>query len=451
LSPRRRTLAIVLAGGEGRRLAPLTRDCAKPALPFGGQYRVVDFALSNLVNAGFLRIIVLTQYKSQLLAQHIARAWPLSSGVGQYIATVPAQMQLGPQWFSGSADAIYQNLELIRAEAPDHVAVFGADHVYRMNADRMLEAHVASGAGVTVAGLRVPAASASEFGVIKTGPGGVITNFFEKPTDPLAMFPGRDTVVASMGNYMFRLDALVEAVSLDAAQDTSGHDLGGDIIPHFVANGQAHLFDFDGDIVPGQREAGRGYWRDVGTIDSYYEANMDLVAVEPRLNLYNQEWPIYTHQEPLPPAKTVHESAMRSGLTLNSLLSGGVIVSGSTVRNSILGPKARVHSRAIVEDSILMHGVEVGAGSVVRRAIIDRDVELPPGTQIGVDAAADAARFTVSEGGVVVVGARDKVLHSPRPLSTTGTPLRPAIDLTSSEVTLEEAASRRTLTADRAD
>lgn len=411
MSPRRNTLAIVLAGGEGRRLSPLTRDCAKPALPFGGQYRVVDFALSNLVNAGFLRIIVLTQYKSQLLHQHIARAWPLASGVGQYIATVPAQMQLGPRWFSGSADAIYQNLELIRSEAPDHVAVFGADHVYQMNADRMLEAHLASGAGVTVAGLRVPAVSASDFGVVETGAGGVIKDFIEKPSDPAAMFPGRDTVVASMGNYVFDVEALVEAVTLDAAEETSGHDIGGDIIPHFVERGHAHLFDFDGDAVPGQREAERGYWRDVGTIDSYYEAHMDLVAVKPRLNLYNHEWPIYTHQEPLPPAKTVHESMSRSGLALSSLLSGGVVVSGSTVRHSVLGPKARVHSRAIVEDSILMHGVEVGEGSVVRRAIIDRDVELPAETQIGVDPAADAARFTVSEGGVVVVGAGDKVLY----------------------------------------
>lgn len=409
MSPRPRTLAIVLAGGEGNRLSPLTRDRAKPALPFGGQYRIVDFALSNLVNAGFLRIIVLTQYKSHLLHQHIARAWPLSAGVGQYVVTVPAQMQLGPRWFSGSADAIFQNMELIRGETPDHVAVFGADHVYRMDPGHMLEEHMASGAGVTVAGLRVPTVSASEFGVIETSAGGTITDFVEKPPDPVARFPERDSVFASMGNYIFELEALTEAVTLDAAEDSSRHDLGGDIIPHLVGEGQARLFDFDGDVVPGQREPERGYWRDVGTIDSYYEANMDLVAVEPRFNLYNHDWPIYTHQEPLPPAKTVHESASRSAQAFNSLLSGGVIVSGSTVRNSVLGPEARIHSHALVEDSILMHRVEVGAGSVVRRAIIDQDVELPPETRIGVDAAADAERFIISDGGVVVVSTGDKI------------------------------------------
>lgn len=409
MASRPKLMAMVLAGGEGKRLHPLTRDRAKPAVPFGGRYRLIDFALSNLVNAGFLRIIVLTQYKSQLLHQHIARAWPLASGVGQFIATVPAQMQLGPHWFSGSADAIYQNLELIRAESPEHVAVFGADHVYRMSADRMLEAHVASGAGVTVSALRVPVESASGFGIIESEVGGAITDFIEKPADPAAMFPGRNTVVASMGNYLFNFEALVEAVTLDAADETSTHDIGGDVIPHFVRGGHANLFDFDDDEVPGQEEAERGYWRDVGTIDSYFEAHMDLVAVKPRLNLYNSDWPIYTHQEPLPPAKTVHESATRSGKTLNSLLSGGVIVSGSTVRSSVLGPKARVHSGALVEDSIVMGGVEIGEGSVVRRAIIDGGVEIPPYTQIGIDASADAARFTVSDGGVTVVGAGDKV------------------------------------------
>jgi glucose-1-phosphate adenylyltransferase len=399
-----RILGLVLAGGEGKRLAPLTADRAKPAVPFGGNYRLIDFALSNLVNAGFLRIVVLTQYKSHSLDRHISTTWRLSPLLGNYVTPVPAQMRRGPHWFSGSADAIYQNLNLLYDERPDYVCVFGADHIYRMDPRQMVECHVRGQRELTVAGIRVPIGQARDFGVIETGPDSeTIAAFREKPSDPVPLRDAPDQVLASMGNYVFTADALVEAVTADAANEASSHDIGRDLVPALVAKGAAGVYDFTENVVPGVAEREHAYWRDVGTIDAYYDAHMDLISVDPVFDLYNQDWPIFSWPEPLPPAKFVFEDPNRIGHAIDSMVCAGVIVSGGTVRRSILSPGVRVHSHSLVEDSVLMHGVDIGRGAVVRRAILDKNVCVAPGVQIGVDPVADRARFTVSPAGIVVV------------------------------------------------
>jgi glucose-1-phosphate adenylyltransferase len=396
---------IVLAGGEGKRLAPLTADRAKPAVPFGGNYRLIDFALSNLVNAGYRQIVVLTQYKSHSLDRHISTTWRLSPLLGNYVAPVPAQMRRGPRWFSGSADAIYQNLNLLYDERPDIVAVFGADHIYRMDPRQMVDQHVESGAAVTVAALRAPLAEADQFGVIETaGDGQTITAFREKPTDAVGLPDAPDKVFASMGNYVFSADALIEVVTRDAEDESSKHDMGGSIVPALVERGEAHVYDFSRNEVPGASEVERGYWRDVGTLDAFYDAHMDLISVEPEFNLYNREWPILTWPDPLPPAKFVFdEDDGRRGTALDSMVCAGVVISGATVRRSVLSPGAHLHSYAEVEDSVLMQGVDVGQRAVVRRAIVDKNVRIAPGAEVGVDPAADRERFTISAGGVVVI------------------------------------------------
>ncbi|MDQ1391195.1 MAG: glucose-phosphate adenylyltransferase [Acidimicrobiaceae bacterium] len=418
-----RVLSMVLAGGEGKRLAPLTADRAKPAVPFGGHYRLIDFVLSNLANAGYLRIVVLTQYKSHSLDLHISRTWRLSTLMGDYVTPVPAQMREGPRWFSGSADAIYQNLNLIGDERPDYICVFGADHIYRMDPRQMLDQHIATGAGVTVAGVRVPLAQASSFGVIEAGrassdsngsstgsadyAGGTDTRiraFREKPTDAVGLPDDPNRVFASMGNYIFTTDALVDAVTADSKNEGSKNDVGGDIIPAFVAAADAHVYDFEANKVPGATERDRAYWRDVGTLDAYYEAHMDLVSVHPIFNLYNQRWPIFTSGPPLPPAKFVFEGSEGTGQALNSMVSAGVIVSGGTVRRSILSPGVVIESHAQVEGAVLMHDVRVGPGAIVRNAIIDKNVQIPPGARIGVNPEYDRRCFTLSDNGIVVVG-----------------------------------------------
>ena len=397
-------LAIVLAGGEGKRLMPLTLDRAKPAVPFGGDYRLIDFVLSNLVNGGFLRIVVLTQYKSHSMDRHIAQTWRLSPLLRHYVTPVPAQMRRGPHWFSGSADALFQNLNLIRDEQPRHVLVFGADHIYRMDPRQMLAQHAASGAGVTVAGIRVPREQANQFGVIETeADGRRIAAFHEKPAEAEGLPDAPDEIYASMGNYIFDTEALVEAVREDSENPTSGHDVGGDIIPRFVAEGRAEVYDFAANDVPGSTERDRGYWRDVGTLDAYYDAHMDLISIHPVFNLYNRSWPIHSSTESLPPAKFVFDEEGRRGHALNSMVSAGVVVSGGVVRGSVLSPGVFVHSYAEVEGSVLMHGVRIGRNAVVRRAIIDKNVVVPPGFQVGVDPDADRARFTVTDNGIVVV------------------------------------------------
>jgi glucose-1-phosphate adenylyltransferase len=396
---------IVLAGGEGKRLAPLTADRAKPAVPFGGNYRLIDFALSNLVNAGYLQIVVLTQYKSHSLDRHISTTWRLSPLLGNYVTPVPAQMRRGPRWFSGSADAIYQNLNLLYDERPDIVAVFGADHIYRMDPRQMVDQHVESGAAVTVAALRAPLAEADQFGVIETAADGqTITAFREKPTDAVGLPDAPDKVFASMGNYVFSADVLVDIVTRDAEDEGSQHDMGGSIVPALVESGAAHVYDFSRNEVPGASDVERGYWRDVGTLDAFYDAHMDLISVEPEFNLYNREWPILTWPDPLPPAKFVFdEDDGRRGTAVDSMVCAGVVISGATVRRSVLSPGAHLHSYAQVEDSVLMQGVDVGQRAVVRRAIVDKNVRIAPGAEVGVDPVADRERFTISAGGVVVI------------------------------------------------
>ncbi|MEW6582894.1 MAG: glucose-1-phosphate adenylyltransferase [Actinomycetota bacterium] len=400
-----RVFGIVLAGGEGKRLWPLTEDRAKPAVPFGGNYRLVDFALSNLVNAGYLRIAVLTQYKSHSLDRHVATTWRLSPLLGNYVAPVPAQMRRGPRWFAGSADAIYQNLNLISDERPHHILVFGADHIYRMDPRQMVEQHIASGAAVTVAGIRVPIAQAGEFGVIEPTPGRHrIAAFREKPADPVGLADAPDQVFASMGNYVFDAEALVDAVTEDARDEDSRHDLGGNIIPMLVGRGEADVYDFADNRVAGQSDRERGYWRDVGTIDAYYEASMDLVSPRPTFDLFNLEWPILTSHEPWPPAKFELEEDGCTGRAVDSMVGAGVVVSGGTVRRSILSPGVRVEAGALVEGSVVMHGARIGRGAVVRNAIVDKNVVVADGAQVGVDAEADRARYLVSPGGVTVIG-----------------------------------------------
>ena len=405
-----RVLSIVLAGGEGKRLLPLTLDRAKPAVPFGGHYRLIDFALSNLANAGFLRVVVLTQYKSHSLDLHITRTWRLSTMLGSYVTPVPAQMRRGPWWFAGSADAIYQNLNIIGDEKPDYILVFGADHIYRMDPREMLAQHIDSGAQATVAALRVPAAEAKGFGILEPGRGTLIDRFVEKPPDPVSLANGREFLYASMGNYIFSAEALVDALREDAQDANSRHDMGGDIVPRFVDTNDAHYYDFWQNEVPGSTEAERGYWRDVGTLDSYFAASMDLVAVQPAFNLYNREWPIYTSPPQFPPAKFVFEETGRVGQAFNSIVSGGVIISGGTVRRSVLSPGVIVDQGALVEDSVIMDNVRIGEGAVVCRAIIDKNVVVEPGVHLGTEPELDASHFTISANGIVVIGKGEKVV-----------------------------------------
>ncbi len=398
-------LAMVLAGGEGKRLMPLTLDRAKPAVPFAGQYRLVDFALSNLANGELRKIVVLTQYKSHSLDIHISRTWRMSTLLGNYVTTVPAQMRRGRQWFAGSADAVFQNLNIVGDERPDYIFVFGADHIYRMDTRQMLAQHVSSGAAVTVAGIPVPTEEAGNFGVIDVGEGTKIRGFVEKPGNTPTLANDDGKVIASMGNYIFSTEPLVEALAEDSLDETSRHDMGGDVIPAMVANGTAHVYDFSKNEVPGATERDRGYWRDVGSLDAYYAASMDLVSVHPVFNLYNARWPIYTSLPAhLPPAKFVFEDPGRTGQAVDSLVSAGVIVAGGTVRRSVLSPGVLVEQGALVEDSVVMHDVVIGAGSVVRRAILDKNVVVEPGARLGEDPKTDRDRFTVSQGGVVVIG-----------------------------------------------
>jgi len=398
-------LGIVLAGGEGKRLWPLTADRAKPAVPFGGNYRLIDFVLSNLVNAGYLRLCVLTQYKSHSLDRHITQTWRMSNVLGNYITPVPAQQRLGPRWYTGSADAILQSANLIYDEKPDYIIVFGADHVYRMDPRQMVNQHIETGAGATCAGIRVPRSEANQFGVIDADPDHRIIDFLEKPEEPPGLPDNPDQSYASMGNYVFTTEALLEALKEDADDEDSVHDMGTNIMPMMVKKGSAYVYDFADNDVPGAEDRDRGYWRDVGTIDAYYDSHMDLVAVHPIFNLYNQQWPIYTYHPQLPPAKFVE-----GGIAQESMVGAGVIVAGATVRHSVISPNVRLAAGAYVEGSVLMDGVQIGRGAVVRRAILDKNVVVPEGAHIGLEPDLDRARYHVSEGGIAVLGKKQLAL-----------------------------------------
>lgn len=395
-----RVLCMVLAGGEGKRLMPLTADRAKPAVPFGGSYRLIDFVLSNLINAGLRRVCVLTQYKSHSLDRHITQTWRMPTLLGDYVTPVPAQQRLGPRWFTGSADAIYQSLNLVYDENPDYVVVFGADHVYRMDPMQMVEAHIDSGAGVTVAGLRRPRSVAAEFGVIEVGPDGhKIANFLEKPVDPPGIPGSPEEAFVSMGNYVFSTDVLLEALKADATDPSSVHDMGGNIIPMLTQQGRAYVYDFSENVVPGATERDSGYWRDVGSLDSYHDAHMDLVSVHPVFNLYNRRWPILSNIPPLPPAKFVE-----GGNAHESMVGAGSIISGGHVRTSVIASSVTIGPGSYVEGSVILPGVRIGPNAVVRNAILDKNVVIPANAHIGVDLEHDRSLYTVSPGGIVVLG-----------------------------------------------
>lgn len=408
----KKVLAVVLAGGEGKRLMPLTADRAKPAVPFAGSYRLIDFALSNVVNSGYLQVVVLTQYKSHSLDRHISETWRMSAQLQQYIASVPAQQRRGKSWFLGSANAIYQSLNLIHDARPDIVVVVGADHVYRMDFEQMVQAHIKSGASVSVAAVRQPLALADQFGVIEvdsTHPGRIAA-FVEKPKTTPGLPDDPSSFLASMGNYVFNTDALIEALEVDAARLNTKHDMGGDIIPYFVQRGDAAVYDFTTNEIPGSTDRDRQYWRDVGTLDSYYDANMDLITPLPLFNLYNLHWPIYTRQSISPPAKFVRSASGVSGVAHDSIVSNGVVISGGFVQSSILATDVFVDEGADVSGSVLLDSATIGSGAVVRKAIIDKNVHIPPGAKIGVDRELDLSRgFTVTDSGLTILSKGQQV------------------------------------------
>lgn len=402
---KKNVLVMILAGGEGKRLYPLTRERAKPAVPFGGKYRIIDFVINNFINSELYKIKVLTQFKSDSLNRHIARCWPMPPFSNQYVDLVPAQMRLGQEWYRGTADAIYQNLNLIDDELPNLVCVFGGDHIYKMDVSQMIDYHKMQSADLTIAAIPVPVSQASEFGIIEVDSMYRVTGWREKPKDAQEMPSRPGYALASMGNYVFNRDVLVDELLEDAERENSQHDFGKNIIASMIQKGRrVFVYDFASNIVPGQTEIERGYWRDVGTVDAYWEANMDLVHISPVFNLYHREWPISTYSYQAPPSKYVFDNDERRGFATDSIVSDGCIISGGRLVRCVLSPYCRINSFSLVEESILMHGVHVGRHAKIRKTIIDKGVEIPSETRIGYDREEDEARgFYVSETGVTVV------------------------------------------------
>ncbi len=394
-----RVLGLVLAGGEGKRLWPLTADRAKAAVPFGGCFRLVDVALSSLINAGYRRIFVLTQYKSHSLNRHITTAWRMSHLLDAAVTPVPAQQRLGPRWYTGSADAVYQSLNLVYDDGPKYVIVFGSNHVYRIDPSQVVDDHIASGADVTVAGIRVPRSAATRVGVIQTDDGTSISGYLNRPAYPPPAPDDPSVTFASMGIYVFTTEALIQALQTDAADANSLHDIDRNIIPHFVNLGTAHLYDFANNDVPGATDHDRGYWRDIGTLDDYYEAHLDLAAAHPFFSLYNDDWPILTLPGSLSPAKFGEY-----GTALDSIVNGGTIITGSTVQQSVVSYNVRIQPGSRVERSVLLPGVRIGRDAVVRNAILDKNVVVVDGATVGVHPTADHRLHAVSEAGITVIG-----------------------------------------------
>ena len=401
-----RVLGIVLAGGKGTRLYPLTKERAKPAVPFGGKYRIIDFVLSNFINSGIYSLYVLTQFRSQSLLQHLAEAWQFGGPLKtQFVIPVPAQMRSTDEtWYQGTADAIYQNINLIEQADPHVVAIFGGDHIYRMNITSMIEYHINKGAQVTVAAIPTPRCHAREFGVIEATEEGRVRAFHEKNPDAPTMPGDCEQVYASMGNYIFSTRTLLRLLHEDAAEESSSHDFGRDILPKLAGSGDIYAYDFSTNRIPGEPADSLPYWRDVGTIEAYYEANMDLRAVSPALNLYNREWPVRTSSFPDPPAKFTFDEEERRGQAIDSIVSGGCILSGGIVKNSVLGRGVRVHAGATVEDSIILANCDIGRRAKLRRVILDKNVRVPEGAEIGYDLETDRRHHYVTESGIVVVG-----------------------------------------------
>lgn len=399
-------LVMILAGGEGKRLYPLTKDRAKPAVPFGGRYRIIDFVLNNFINSGFYKIKVLTQYKSDSLNKHITRGWALSPFLDQYVDLAPAQMRTGNDWYRGTADAIYQNIFHITDEDPRYVCIFGGDHIYKMKVSQMLDFHKENKADLSISGIPIPIEEASEFGIMEVDDNWRLVNFVEKPQYKPKSIPGHpDLCLASMGNYIFDKEILLDALNRDFENSESSHDFGKNVIPMLLNEGKnIYVYNFAENSFPGMTPGERGYWRDVGSIDAYWQANMDLLAYSPELNLYSKEWPLRTFNYNYPPAKFVWEEGDRVGMATNSMVSEGCIISGGGLSHCVLSPKVRINSYSSVTDSILMENVEVGRYSQIRKAIIDKNVIIPPHSKIGFDREEDLKRgFHVSEGGVTVV------------------------------------------------
>ena len=400
------TLVMILAGGEGKRLYPLTRDRAKPAVPFGGRYRIIDFVINNFINSGFYKLKILTQYKSDSLNKHILKTWRLSPIINQYVDLVPAQMRIDSHWYKGTADAVFQNIHHILAEDSQFVAVFGGDHIYKMNVEQMLNFHKKNNADLTISAIPIPIEQAGEYGIMEVDDNWRLTNFIEKPKTTPKHIPGDETkCLASMGNYFFNREKLIDELQADAVIENSNHDFGKNVIPKMLEQGdRIFVYDFAQNTFPGMEESERGYWRDVGTMDAYWQANMDLLAYDPEFNLYTKEWPVRTYNYNFPPAKFIWEELERRGMATNSLVSEGCIISGGTLSRCVLSPKVRINSFSSVEDSIIMENVNIGRHSHIKKAIIDKNVDIPPYTNIGFDRAQDEARgFYISDGGVTVV------------------------------------------------